>query len=120
MQYKDSQIQLSGDARAVFKALRDHAFNEPIPSKELEPIVGMSGRRIRDLVSELRRALAGKGMTVVSGDFGYKLSTDVVEIAAMAARLRKHGISELTAARDMGKAIQGMQIPLGLDQGVGS
>jgi len=115
MQQKDSQIQLTADALVLYRALCRHAFNRPILSKDLEPIVGMSGRRIRDLVPELRRTLRGKGKTVVSGDFGYKLSTDFDEIAATSARLRKHGVSELTAARDMRKAIQGMQIPLGFE-----
>lgn len=85
--------------------LKKYAVEQPVHSHRLEDEIGLTGELLRKVVAALRRELVGTGTTVISGHFGYLLTSDKDKIIASAGRLRNHGKAEILAANTMVDAI---------------
>ena len=85
--------------------LKKYAVEQPVHSHRLEDEIGLTGELLRKVVAALRRELVGTRKTVISGHFGYLLTSDKDKIIASASRLRNHGKAEILTANAMVDAI---------------
>lgn len=92
--------------------LKKYAVEQPVHSHRLEDEIGLTGELLRKVVAALRRELVGTGTTVISGHFGYLLTSDKDKIVASAKRLMNHGKAEIKVAQNMLDAMETGQLSL--------